>query len=510
MGNRGCLIIAVMSSLAACGIPRDLGPVPTDAKAAEPDASEGASEDNSDAAASDSGASADGGSGDSSHSGTGKTSWIWLGTTGMYPWGCSAAAGCGRDEASTVEGDSFYADIQAHPSAFTHVSISLYTLNLCDSTCTCPDPGTCATGTHGLAYQSGVPWLASCDTHNSTEMCNQNGPDNYDGDQATRARLAATYHGLGLKVSALVNAGVDSAGTDKGAAAVLCGGSTASGQSPVDPTLTTVCPAQRSFIQAMVSEAQTYGYDDINLDWELGEAFSGSDADLGAEPTYPKISAAYGQAFSNFLTNFKSALRAAGLETTLSVDAIPGNVNGSYCSGASHGGFIDPQILAGPGGALTNGSLDYVILVTSTSDLFMDDDGAAAEYPPASCGASPTWANNFYGSAVLDSGDVAGCDESLVGYALMMCPPNWGSTLAIDESRVVIGLEAGQYATNPIAGKAMQVVHDFGYRGVAFWPDFDGPAVSASFMSTRDIDTSGFSLGGSDWYQMLENWRAAP
>lgn len=123
-------------------------------------------------------------------------------------------------------------------------------------------------------------------------------------------------------------------------------------------------------------------YDDIDLDWDLEDGANGSDAN-GAAPTYPKINGSCAQAFSNFITNFKSALKAAGLATTISIPAIPSNVNGSNCSGGNTG--------------------------------------------------APSTA-----------------------------------------------------------------------------PDHDGSAANASFMSTQGINTSGFTLGGSDWYQMLGNWLAAP
>lgn len=436
-----------------------------------------------------------------------KISLVWIGNTGLYPWGCSAAAGCSGTEASTTPGNSFYAGIQAHTASFTHVSITLYTLNQCDATCTCPASG-CHDTTHGVAYQSGRPFLVSCNTLNGTQMCHADGPEAYDGDQATRSTLSATYHGLGLKVSALVYAGSSNFGTDKGAAAIMCGGSVASGQSIIDPTLANVCAPQRNFINAMVAEAQTYGYDDINLDWELGEAANGSDANLGAAPTYPKITGAYGPAFSNFLTNFKSALRAAGLATTLSVDPIPSNVNGTTCSG--NGGYIDAQVLTAPGGALTSGSLDYLIIQAYNPTLITPGGGAAPGYPPATCGTSPTWANNYYGSDILDRANPASCDDSLTGYALMMCPPNWGATLAEDTRRVIIGMDAGLNSSNAIAGRAMQRITDYGFRGVAIWPDYDGSAATSSFMSTEGINTTGFTLGGSNWYQMLANWKAAP
>jgi hypothetical protein len=392
-------------------------------------------------------------------------------------------------------GNSFYADIQAHLPSFTHVSITLYTLNQCDATCT-----------NGIAYQSGRPFLASC-TPVKGYMCATDGPDVLDGYQATRANLVATYHGLGMKVSALVYAGIGNGGTDKGAAAIMCGGSTAAGQSAIDPTLQNVCAAQQNFINAMVSEAQTNGYDDINLDWELGSSANGSDADLGSAPTFPKITDAYAQAFSNFVTNFKSALQAAGLATTISVDAINSNINGSWCSG--NGGYLDAQVLSGTNGALISRSLDYVIVEAYSSNLVTSGTPASG-YPPASCGVAPTWANNYYGSDILDSSSPASCDSSLTGFALMMCPPNWGPTLAIDASRVIIGLYASANGSNPIAGQAMQRIEDYGFQGIAVWPGHDGSAASASFMSTVNIDTSGFTLGGCDWYQMFANWLAAP
>ena len=407
--------------------------------------------------------------------------WVWIGNNAIYPWGCSAAAGCSGDEVATGTHATTYADIRLHTapvaaaSSFTGVSITTYDLN--------------------YNYASGRPYYITCP---NTDGMTCTGPDTtnvLDGNQATPARLVTTYHGLGLKVAALMFAGAANppgASTDQGISNVICGGSTAAGGSVIDPTLAGVCSAQRNFINAMVAEAQTIGFDGFDLDWEIGS-----------------LGHTYAQAMNNFFMNFRSALTAGGISPSFRiwVDTLESNMHGSYCSG--NNGIFDPAILLNAStGALATGALSYLVSENYETTYSMGSGGASG-YPATSCGTSPNWASNYYGSDVLNPSNPASCEETTVGLLLDFCPPNWGATLAIDDQHVAHGLGAWSGGSNPDAGQAMQLIYQSGFHKIYVWPDpSDGSG--QPFMSTAKLNTSGFTLGGSDWYSMLANFLAAP
>jgi hypothetical protein len=385
----------------------------------------------------------------------GKESWIWPYNS---PLGWSAQA----------------ALMASHAGSFTHLSPTFYTLNYTNSG-----------GTAWVAYASGVAYYTTCPQSGLGYGCNTNGTDDFgtfsglpansssfNGQKITAAKFTEWAHSLGFKVMPAIYAGSANGGTDLGAAAILCGGSTAAGGSVVP--LSSACAAQKAFVGAMVGEAVAKKYDGYNIDWELGHGGSGD--------ATPPTGAAYAQAFSNFMTNFKAALTAAGVGTalgnaTLSVDAIASNVNGTWCSGID--GWIDYGILE------NNPDVDRVII-----EAYNTNFQTAGWTVPSAC-ASPL--ENSYGSAVLDEASPASCDYSFSGLLIMECPPNLGATQAAAFGKAVIGFMPGVNGNNPVAGQAMAAAQSYGFTKIAFWPQYDD--YTHQFMSTKGIVPS-----TADWY----------
>jgi hypothetical protein len=210
--------------------PTDAGGGGTDASPSSSDAGTSPSDDAATPGAD--GSSAEGGGAEAGAPGRQSLVWVWM----DYPDSLAAVA--------------------ANPSAFTHVSPSLYDLN--------------------YAYSSGV-----------AEEQGDNGADDFDGLSSTQ--IAQKIHAAGMKCIPLIQAGAGNSGTDQGIQNVLS-------DSPKG--------AQSSFITSMVQEAVTKGYDGYSLDWETGGG-----------TTY----AGYGKALVSFLGAFQAALHQHGMELQLIV-----------------------------------------------------------------------------------------------------------------------------------------------------------------------------------------------
>jgi len=339
--------------------------------------------------------------------------------------------------------------MDAHPASFTHMSPTFYSLN------------------YASTYSSGAPYYVTCP--GGPGACTGSGANNfgtfsgltgssatYNGQTITTQSFTAWAHSRGFLVVPLIYGGSGNGGSDTSIEAVLCGGSGASG-----------CAAQQSFVSALVAELVSNNYDGWNFDWEAGATVDG----------------AYASSFVALVDALKAALVAASHPTALvTADGIVSNVNGTWCSGNS--GYLDF-------GLLSASSIDRVIIEDYTADF-----QTAGWTPPTSC-QSPLL--NEYGSAVLSTASPVGCDYSLTGMMIMMCPPNLGPTQTPDFSKAVIGIMPSVNGTNPIAGQAMQALTSYGFTKVAVWPQYDDNA--HQFMSTE-----GMVPAGDDWYTLLQTW----
>ncbi len=261
-----------------------------------------------------------------------------------------------------------YADhldtVIAHASSFTHVSPALYQVN--------------------YDYQSGPARLLP-------------GSDDFDG--LTAAEICRRAHDAQLRCEPLVYAGAGNSGTDLGIHHIL-------DDSPAG--------AQRSFIDGMIAEAESNGFDGFNLDWEV-DGGSTNHAD-------------YGDKWVAFLKAFKTALNAKGM--TLSIDLGTWYIRQSECSGG--GGVADLTTLGD--------AVDVAIIMAYTNTL-----GPAADACPDPV-ATPV-----------------ACDNQMAGQLALMC--------LLPRATVAIGLiDPG---TAPIADDALAAIGRYGFRAVALWPDDD-------------------------------------
>ncbi len=294
----------------------------------------------------------------------------------------------------------------------------------------------------------------------------------YNGKAMTRASFTAWAHSRGLKVVPILYAGASNAGTDTSVEAILCNGGT------------TGCATQTNFINGLISEMTTYGYDGWNLDFELGTMNGAGTGGACLENNYQA-------AFISLVAALKAAYVANSLTAIVSVDVIVSNIVGTYCSGNC-------------------GYLDFASLATSAIDeIIIEDYGnnwqttgtpviSGWTYPTA-CG-SPL--ESFYGAATLNTSSPVGCDDSVEGLFILMCN--------LPASKVVIGYSPSLNATNPIEAQFMAGLASYGYTKIAAWPTYDNALCSGAgeFMSDELAYSPSCQLMSQSWYTVLENFLA--
>jgi hypothetical protein len=254
-------------------------------------------------------------------------------------------------------------------------------------------------------YQSGVAKLV-------------NGNDDFDG--LSSKQVTQKIHDAGLKSVPLMYGGSGNSGTDQGIQNVL-------NDAPAG--------AQKSFIDSMVAEATAKGHDGYNLDWEVD--------DTGY--------AAYGTKLIAFLTSFKSALHAEGLQ--LSFD-----LGGWYvrqCSSAGGDGLVDL--------AQMQHSVDLAII---------EDYAGSFGSATATCPAT--------------NPKTESCDGDFLTQLGVMC----------NLPRDVVSIGVISPGTNPFAADALAAVTRWGWRNVAVWPD-----------ANQFLDASKMPAGAT-WYSVLAAWLA--
>lgn len=196
--------------------------------------------------------------------------------------------------------------VSAHPSSFTHVSPTFYTLN--------------------YDYVSGVADYTTCDNGGlGGYLCAANGANDFD--HLTTKQITAQLTALGLRTVPAIYGGSANGGSDDGIVNLL------------DNT----SGAADHFIAAMTQEAVNNRYAGYNIDWEVS-------------PTI--IGGAYAEKFVTFADHFKAALAAH--EMFLSVDVISSNINGTWCS--DNNGFIDFA-------KLSRSSVDRIIIEDYSGSL---------------------------------------------------------------------------------------------------------------------------------------------
>jgi hypothetical protein len=246
----------------------------------------------------------------------------------------------------------------------------------------------------------------------------------YGTDGQSPSALAALWHADGLKVVPSITDGTGNGGDDTGAFNLIS--STTLGS---------------NFAAAMVSIAETNGYDGYNLDWYLGPGVDNSKAD----------------AFVAFVNTFGKALAAQ--QMTLSLSIVTANVNG--CTGDGSGGaFVD---LA----KLSASSIDAIIL---------KDFAGALGTASTSCQ-----------SVVPNPTTPIACPTDFTGQLNLLC-----SNLPL--GKTVVGLQDVSAATNAIVGTAFSAVQNYGFGAVAVQPP--GGAVTL-------LDDSGVAPPTADWYTLL-------
>jgi hypothetical protein len=356
------------------------------------------------------------------------------GSTGTGAGGGSGTAVCAGCESWVWpynSNDGWPPQIKAmddHAASFTHLSPTFYTVNYGSAAyasgvahyVTCSDPCGCSDiGTNNFGKFTGLTGASS--SFNNTTITTQT--------------FTTWAHGRGLKVVPAIYGGAGNCGTDTSIDAILCKGST------------TVCSAQTNFIDSMVTELVSNGYDGYNIDWET-KAVAGS----------------YARAFVSFVNAFKAALISAGAPDALvTVDALDNNMAGTYCSG--NNGFIDLSLLK-------DSSIDRVILEDYYQPL-----GTAT----TSCPNTP-----------LSSSSPLACSETMTAQLALMCPPN------LSYDKAVIGLMTASSATNPFAGAALSAMKSYGFTKVAVWPQY--PFMNTTGMSPTDA--------ASTWYGLLQSFIA--
>jgi hypothetical protein len=311
------------------------------------------------------------------------------------------------------------AALKQKTASFTHVSPALYHLN--------------------YAYTSGVPSFTS----GPSDGCSSTATfvDNFNG--LTSTQIAQKIHAMGMKVVPLIYGGAANCGTDKGIQNVL-------NDSPAG--------TQKAFIDALVAEAETKGYDGWNLDWETF---------LSDNPYAPLL--------TSFLGAAHKAFAAKGL--TLSIDIIGSNVKQSWCSGGS--GYVDLDKI-GP-------VVDGVVIESYQSSIGSNLTACPTNLPnPLAC--------NYPSAAACPAGECMGSDLALICAHLPL-------------GKAIIGLDSIGRASNPIAGKAVTTIEDYGFKRMAVWPDWnnDGPNGTYQF-----LDTKGIVPATTNWYTLtqdfLEHW----
>jgi len=292
-------------------------------------------------------------------------------------------------------------------------------------------------------YQSGVAYYSTCGD-GGNPVCTANTanafPDVDGSNVLTTEQFTKQATALGLRTVPIIYGGAANQGTDIGIENILTNATT-----------------QDLFINAMASEAVTNGYAGYNIDWEV--------AGGGA------VNASQAQNFVTFVNNFRAALVNAGIANPiLSVSAIVSNINGTNCSG-------------------NNGYLDFSLLQSSSVDRIVIEDflGTLSSASPATTTCQ---------DVVLSSSSPVNCDYTVTGLLNMMCPPNLGSTAALDFEKAVIGLEADPYGTNPIIGSAFSTIESYGFQKVAVWPQYQSTA--DPFMSNAKN-----SPATDTWYALL-------
>ncbi len=230
-------------------------------------------------------------------------------------------------------------------------------------------------------------------------------------------QMAVALHSAGIKMVPLIYAGAGNNGVDTGIQNVLS-----------NPTIA------QSFIDSQVQLALTNGYDGWNLDWEVGGG----------------VTEEYATQLVSFLTSFKKALNAQGME--LSYDL--GDWYIKQCSASGYTGVVD---LTAFGAAV-----DQAII---------EDYAKTLDGPLQAC---PT--------AVPAQEDCGSFGAQLQ----VMC--------STTPSTVSIGLITP--GSNTYAPDALQAIGSYGYQSIAIWPDDSG------FLNGAGIPNS------ATWYGMLGTWLA--
>jgi|HubBroStandDraft_1064217.scaffolds.fasta_scaffold04722_7 hypothetical protein len=238
-----------------------------------------------------------------------------------------------------------------------------------------------------------------------------NGNDDFGGGLTSKS-IAQKIHAAGLKCVPMMYAGAGNSGTDQGIQNVL-------NDSPAG--------AQQTFITSMITEAMNKGYDGYNLDWEVGNTGE-----------------SYSDKLTSFLTAFKTALNAQGMQ--LSLDIAGWYI--SQCSASGGSALVDLTQI-GP-------SLDLAIL----------EDYAGALGGPVQTCASATNNNS------KDCGD-----STFVSGLNVMCH--------LPANVVSLGLiySANSGGADTYTSAALSAVSSYGFKAVAVWPDDFGFYSQASWYS---------------------------
>jgi hypothetical protein len=246
------------------------------------------------------------------------------------------------------------------------------------------------------------------------------GGNTFDG--LTIAQVAAQVHGAGMKLIPLMY-----------------------GPSDQDTqTFLGDSAAQTTFINWLVTEAQTNHYDGWNIDWE---------------PSSVPYSE-YGAQYIQFLTAAKAALSKKSLLLTV-------DIGGWYIQQCGHPGGID----------LTQ--------IGAAVDVAIIEDYAGGLGPPNPLAACP-------GGTPAATVDCAPDPNNYFGSQLnMMCDVS-------PAAAVNIGLINGKGGTgaNPFLPMALDAISALGFTQVAVWPD------ESTFLTSTNIP------GGGTWYSLFAKFLA--